>query len=83
MRFPKYKHDDILDTCADALHNADGSFVSDLLPSENAGSPRAGHTDNGNIRTYYNPQAKGFDKIMQMIEQHEEELNTRDSMTGW
>lgn len=34
MRFPKYAHDDILDTIADAMQNRDGGVVSDVQPLE-------------------------------------------------
>lgn len=33
MYFPKYKHDDILDTLADQMQNADGSFNADVIPN--------------------------------------------------
>jgi predicted phage terminase large subunit-like protein len=32
MFFPKYKHDDILDTLADHMQNAEGEVTSDVLP---------------------------------------------------
>lgn len=32
LRFPKYEHDDILDTLADQMHNRDGHPVSDVYP---------------------------------------------------
>jgi predicted phage terminase large subunit-like protein len=34
LRFPKFAHDDILDTIADAMQNRDGGVVSDVLPNE-------------------------------------------------
>lgn len=33
MRFPKYAHDDILDTIADAMQNRDGGVISDVQPT--------------------------------------------------
>ena len=33
MYFPKYAHDDILDTLADHLQNAEGDFNSDVIPN--------------------------------------------------
>lgn len=32
MRFPKYAHDDILDTIADAMQGRDGAVQSDIIP---------------------------------------------------
>lgn len=67
--FPKYAHDDILDTCADAMQNADG--VSwDMVPSvteverTNPTSPLA---------TNAYPEIFGV----------QEETHTVDSITGW
>lgn len=34
MRFPKYSHDDILDTIADAMQNREGGVTSDVIPLE-------------------------------------------------
>jgi hypothetical protein len=34
MRFPKYAHDDILDTIADAMQNREGGVTSDVTPME-------------------------------------------------
>lgn len=40
LRFPKYSHDDILDTLADALQNREGGVVSDMAvaPQEHEGA---------------------------------------------
>jgi predicted phage terminase large subunit-like protein len=34
LRFPKYQHDDILDTLADAMQNREGGVTSDVIPLE-------------------------------------------------
>jgi len=38
MRFPKYSHDDILDTIADAMQNREGGVISDVLPMAHNGN---------------------------------------------
>lgn len=85
MRFPKYAHDDILDTIADAMQNRDGGVNSDVLPQDKpnmVGGARSVKLPDGSMTVpNYNPDLKSLmDRIWG---QKEEEPNVVDLRTGW
>lgn len=75
MRFPKYAHDDILDTIADAMQNRDGGVNSDVLPQE---KKYATNDPNRPI----NPDLKYLLDRIWGEGQEEQSVNV-DSLTGW
>lgn len=75
MRFPKYAHDDILDTIADAMQNRDGGVNSDVLPQE---KKYATNDPNKPI----NPDLKYLLDRIWGEGQEEQSVNV-DSLTGW
>lgn len=89
MRFPKYAHDDILDTIADAMQNRDGGVTPDVTPLDKSQGfdmiemNQRMKLPNGDISVAnFNPDLKHLmDRIWGMEAQ--EEPNTVDSLTGW
>lgn len=85
MRFPKYAHDDILDTIADAMQNREGGIVSDVLPQEKPnmmGGARSIKLPDGSVTVpNFNPDLKNMmDRIWGT---QSEESSTVDQLTGW
>jgi predicted phage terminase large subunit-like protein len=82
MRFPKYAHDDILDTCADAMQNADGSPVSDLMPNEKTLPNRKPYVESEDgTRVWASAPTEGIDRILYLHDQ-QYNANTVDDWTG-
>lgn len=89
MRFPKYAHDDILDTIADAMQNRDGGVTSDVTPLDKSQAPdmiemnQRMKLPNGDYQVAnFNPDLKELmDKIWGT--EVKEETNLVDSLTGW
>lgn len=89
MRFPKYAHDDILDTIADAMQNREGGVTADVMPTEKNFAPdqitlnqRAKLADGSYQMTNFNPDLKNLlDRIWG--QEVKDEPNTVDAMTGW
>jgi predicted phage terminase large subunit-like protein len=86
MRFPKYAHDDILDTIADAMQNREGGVVSDVLPSEKqsmVGGARSIKLPDGSMTVpNFNPDLKYLmDRVWGTREP--EATNVVDQLTGW
>lgn len=76
MRFPKYAHDDILDTVADAMQNRDGGVSSDVMPQA---KQYATNDPNRPIQ----PELKHLlDRIWGQNPEEESTLQV-DSLTGW
>jgi predicted phage terminase large subunit-like protein len=85
MRFPKYAHDDILDTIADAMQNRDGGVNSDVLPQEKPGfigTSRSVKLPDGSVTVQnFNPD---LENLMDRIwGQQPEEESKVDLITGW
>jgi hypothetical protein len=85
MRFPKYAHDDILDTIADAMQNRDGGVNSDVMPQEKPnmiGGVRSVKLPDGSMTVpNFNPDLKNMmDRIWG---QQPEEESKVDLLTGW
>lgn len=74
MRFPKYAHDDILDTIADAMQNRDGGVNSDVLPMEKVIANPTGVPINPDLKDL-------LDRLWGLKEP--ESTNVVDSLTGW
>lgn len=82
MRFPKYAHDDILDTIADAMQNREGGITSDVLPMGKAFADAppgrllaTGERVDIPARPMYS---------WEMYDQQQvQESSTLDPMTGW
>ncbi len=76
LRFPKYEHDDILDTLADQMHNRDGEPSSGVYPDAPKGNP---------LGAVPNDKFLGFDPIGQERWLHdaiESATPYYDAMTG-
>lgn len=76
MRFPKYSHDDILDTVADAFQNADGTVISDVMPAQ---KQMAANDPN-------KPIAPDLKYLLDRIwgqNPEQEATNVVDQLTGW
>ena len=86
MRFPKYAHDDVLDTIADAMQNRDGGVNSDVLPTERNHMPDMSYSSkmpDGSVRVpNFNPDLK---ELMDRIwgQKEVESTNVVDIVTGW
>lgn len=89
MRFPKYSHDDILDTIADAMQNREGGVTSDVMPSERSQQldmvdfNQRMKLEDGSIRVMnFNPDLQ---HLLNRVwgQETKEESNTVDSVTGW
>lgn len=88
MRFPKYAHDDILDTIADAMQNRDGGVNSDVLPTGRKGidmidvNQKMKLPDGSYSVTNFSPDLQNLlDRIWG--QQPDEEHSMVDSLTGW
>lgn len=75
MRFPKYAHDDILDTIADAMQNRDGGVTSDVMPQPKTHATQTDKPINPDLRYL-------LDRIWGQTPS-EDTPNTVDSVTGW
>jgi len=73
MRFPKYSHDDILDTIADAMQNREGGITSDVLPMAKTQVERPD----------LSPLAEVLRSAKLFGDTTNEESNVVDSLTGW
>ena len=85
MRFPKYAHDDILDTIADAMQNRDGGVIGDVLPNEKpnmlVGARSVKLPDGSMTVPNFNPDLKNLmDRVWGT---QPEETSTVDQLTGW
>lgn len=73
MRFPKYSHDDILDTTADALEGFDGEVVADIY-----GRPKT------ELESLKEESALPFAITWAMMQKQEnQEASEHDLVTGW
>ena len=75
MRFPKYAHDDILDTIADAMQNRDGGVTQDVVPMGK-------QTVQDPNRPILEDAQWLQDRIWGQLPEDEQRL-TVDPMTGW
>lgn len=75
MRFPKYAHDDVLDTIADAMQNRDGGVNSDVMPQ-----PKTYATNDPN-----RPINADLRHLLDRIwgQQGESETLSVDPISGW
>lgn len=86
MRFPKYSHDDILDTIADAMQTRDGDVISDVMPLPHGdnliGMSQKFKLPDGTIQqANINPDLKHLmDRIWGAPQ---EEKHAVDAITGW
>jgi predicted phage terminase large subunit-like protein len=84
MRFPKYAHDDILDTIADAMQNRDGGVNSDVLPQGRtyATPSQSVKLPDGSVTVpSFKPELKRL--MDELYGMKEPETNLVDSLTGW
>lgn len=72
LRFPKFQHDDILDTLADAMQNREGGITSDVIPTERDLARLGEHP------LAMNPDYREFFGL-----EREQEVATPDEITGW
>jgi len=82
MRFPKYAHDDILDTIADAMQGRDGAVQSDIIPmgKPDASSSMLDGKRDGDLLYWKSAQ---FEQPNIWEPKREEEYVTVDPMTGF
>jgi predicted phage terminase large subunit-like protein len=89
MRFPKYAHDDILDTIADAMQNREGGVTSDVTPLEKS---VGGDMIEWNQKMKLGPdqyQVANFNPDLKHLmdriwgQEEKQEAMTVDSLTGW
>jgi predicted phage terminase large subunit-like protein len=88
MRFPRYAHDDILDTIADAMQNRDGGITIEVTPMDKQQndyiemSQKARLPDGSVSIANLSPDLKNLmDRIWG--QDQEQEHVTVDSVTGW
>lgn len=89
MRFPRYAHDDILDTVADAMQNRDGGVTVDVLPM----GKQPDYIEMNQKRelpdgTYLMPNFNAEDHLTRLMDkvwgqEAEPEHVTVDEVTGW
>lgn len=87
MRFPKYAHDDILDTIADAMETRDGEVTPDVLGRPKTPweieTQRETLLPNGEIRTEYKSPFPEAMTWALMEKQSHEEVTQLCPITGW
>lgn len=88
MRFPRYAHDDILDTIADAMQNRDGGVAIDVVPMEGKGpdmimwEQRRKNQDGSITIPNFSPTQQNLYDVLFAEKAAEEPANV-DSMSGW
>lgn len=84
MRFPKYAHDDILDTIADAMQGRDGEVSSDVVPMRNDNIPSAMlGQQNGDIHYWKAAQFEKPNIFEPKRDGDAEFISTLDPLTGF
>lgn len=86
MRFPKYSHDDILDTLADAMQNREGGVTFEVVPM---GKPEFSTSIDEKFKRAQDGDTISIPPALRAAlkiwgdDQPEDYLSPVDSMTGW